>query len=73
MMPCPPAPWPPPESVLRKRWANGARTVRELDPEFAEWCDARRREAKFALVTCVFGTIALFFLGIVVGVRLLTS
>lgn len=50
-----PPPAPPDREELRRRWANGARTMRELDPELWAWHCSRRRLGRIVGVTVVIG------------------
>lgn len=53
----PPLPLPP--SVVAERIKNGARTMREIDPAFAEWCDAGNRLLRFQVASLFIGMLAL--------------
>jgi hypothetical protein len=62
-----PPPLPPTQREWDERWNAGARTWRELDPEFAEWVDSRNNYglqvalcAGFFLFTVLFCALAAF-------------
>lgn len=52
-------PPPPPLTCAEytKRVSNGAKTLREIDPAFAKWCDDMDRMAKHRLYAIGFGVL----------------
>ena len=55
-MPVPPPPVPP--DLFEKRWKEGKRTLRELDPALWEWKEKNRKMRDFQYV-CLIGGLAL--------------
>lgn len=54
---------PPPPALSQKefdrRWKAGARTLCELDPEFAAWMKERNRDAIFAQITIAIAVVGI--------------
>lgn len=50
-------PFPPPRWLIDQRIKNGATTMREIDPEFADWCDAGNRLLRLQGACLVVGLI----------------
>lgn len=61
-------PLPPPAWLVEQRIRNGARTMREIDPEFAKWCDDESKLRRFQVACLVVGSIGIaFILAVVVA------
>lgn len=61
-MACPPAPPPPTFEEWRERTRNGAKTLKELDPELYKWLNSGKNVLKFGWIVILFSVIALLFI-----------
>jgi len=57
-------PIPPPAHIVDARIKAGAKTMREIDPAFADWCDAGKRIARFQVACFIAGMSALIAFGV---------
>lgn len=61
-------PMPPPKWLIDERIKNGARTIREIDPDFAKWVDEGRRMRQFQGICMAIAAVAMAVLvGIIVS------
>jgi hypothetical protein len=63
-MPMPIPPLRPHPKVIRNRIANGARTMKEIDPAFHEWVQRCNRIAAFQIVALLVGAVGIVVIGV---------
>ncbi|MCK5020586.1 MAG: hypothetical protein KAS32_26440 [Candidatus Peribacteraceae bacterium] len=55
-----PPPFPLNEEQFKKRWNEGKRTMRELDPALYNWYESGRRQRQAVLISAIVSAIVLF-------------
>jgi hypothetical protein len=61
-MACPIPPLPLSKEEFERRYAAGARTMRELDPAFAAWAETQKRFQRFQAATIIVGVAGFLFM-----------
>ena len=64
---------PPPNPIsqkeFNKRWDAGARTMRELDPGFADWCDDPTGCGKFQLICLLLSAVIVIITSVIMVMK----